>query len=141
MIIEVKDEDVDSFLEHYGRLGMKWGKRSGGGGGAGNASNRKLNKQSRSVDRAKNDKEIDKSRTQLKSGKGRADYLKAKKQYKIDKVNLGSREAKKALNKVKDKSVDDYWKSQEAKSGKETTKALISTGAGIVLLSTLRARA
>ena len=141
MIIEVKDEDVDSFLEHYGRLGMKWGKRSGGGGGAGNASNRKLNKQSRSVDRAKRDKEIDKARTQIKSGKGRADHLKAKKQYKIDKVNLGSREAKKALNKVKDKSVDDYWKSQEAKSGKETTKALISTGAGIVLLSTLRARA
>ncbi len=135
MIDQDDNQDVEDFLEHVGVKKWKWGTRRGGGGGP---SNRSLNKASRGKDRAKNDRAIDKARGDLKSGASRQKYKAAKAQYKVDKVNLGSREARKTLQKVKEKNVKDYYKSQEAKSGKETTKAILGAVVGTVLVSSLR---
>jgi hypothetical protein len=120
----ILDEDV--YLEHYGKKGMKWGQRR--------QQNRALNKASRKKDVAKIDKEIDIARKRLDSGRARQDYLKAKAQYKTNKAELGSREARKILNKVKAKNYQDYNLSIQAKSGKETTKAVLAV-VGLTALS------
>lgn len=131
--------DAEDFIEHCGKKGMKWGQ------------NRALNKTSRSTDRAagkadraksneKRNKDIDRARARFDSGKARSDFKKAKATYKQEKQVVGSREAKKALNKVKDKNIRDYNKSREAKSGKETTIAVLST-VGLIGAQVLMIRA
>lgn len=131
----------DEFLEHYGKKGMKWGVRKAEGSGP---SNRELNKASRAKDRAdakatkkKNtddwDNEIDSARSRIAGGQGRKDVKAAKQQYKADKQALGSREAKKALNAVKNRVATDEAVAGLAKSGKETRNAVIfAVGASVV---------
>ncbi len=106
----VTDDDVDDFLAHYGKLGMKWGTRR-----AASRQNRSLNKASRAKDRAKFDTSIDKARDRVKSGATKATYAKAKDQYKRDKVKVGSREAKKVLYKAQAKQYNEINTSRAAK--------------------------
>lgn len=117
----VSEED---FLEHYGKLGMKWGQRK---------ANRALNKTSRAKDRQQHTKDVEKARKHFESGKARSDYKKAKAQYKTNKQTMGSREARKVLNKTKNKNIEMYNKSREYKNGKEAALGVLAV-AGLVTL-------
>jgi len=136
-------ETADEFLAHFGVVGMKWGKHkaqssSGGDSGGGGAATptrrdlKALDKASKKADIAKRDADIEKARENYNTN-ARKNYLDAKAQYKIDKVTIGKREATKAFNKVKDQNLLDYQNSQLAKSGKETTTAVLVTVGAIVL--------
>lgn len=144
------DMDADDFLEHFGKKGMKWGQRKAEGSGAsgGSPSNRSLNKASRANDRATAksdakkfnkewDDEIDAARSRTKSGENKQALKAAKVQYKADKLVVGSREAKKALNAVREQKSTDAAVAQLSKTGKETVVATISAVAGIAVLSLL----
>lgn len=150
------DMTEDEFLEHFGVKGMRWGQRKAEGSGSGGSDAggggrrpkltadgrekksgkelRALNKESAKRDVAKNDADIDAARTRIASGENRKAYLEAKARYKSDKHVIGRREAAKAYQAVKDKNLEDYNKSQEAKSGRETVGAVIGTVAGLVLI-------
>lgn len=129
MVLEERgysNEEIDAyFLKHYGTKGMRWGQRK---------QNRAMNKASRSKDKAKLDKKIDKARGTLASGKAKADYKSAKAQYKLDKQTMGSREARKILNKTKYKNMELQQTAQLAKSGREKTLAILAT-AGLVAIT------
>lgn len=112
-------------------------------------SNRELNRQSRAKDRAKMDKAIDKARSRTEGttraarlglsdsgSKSHQEYKQARAQYKIDKQKMGSREARKILEKAREKRMEDVATSQAAKSGKETTVAILG-GVGLIALSVL----
>ena len=61
----------------------------------------------------------------------------AKAQYKIDKNTIGKREALKKFNEVRNKNLDDQATAQLAKSGRETTVAvlgIVGTMAAAVVL-------
>ncbi len=127
--------DVDELLLdnfdvvlHSGVQGMKWGQRR--------ARNRSLNKASRQKDRATQLKEVTKARANIKSGKNLSDLKKAKSRFKEDKVKLGSREARKILNKAKDKRMTEINKSHEAKNRAEAAAILAAVG-GLVLLKAI----
>jgi hypothetical protein len=134
--------ETDDFLAHYGVKGMKWGVRKSTSG----KSRRQLNKESRQKDRAKLDRDIDRARARVntnrkyaltdKGSKSHSDYKKAKAQYKKDKAELGSREARKILNKAKEKRYKDVQLSNTAKSGRETTIAVLAAVGYIGLQAT-----
>lgn len=124
-------DTVDEFLEHHGVKGMKWGVRR-----AHAKEMRSLNKASRKKDREENNSKIDAARERIRSGQAKSDYKAAKAQYKADKHVIGSREAKKALNKVKEKNYEDYQKSSELKSGKEKAGYALAA-AGLITVSVL----
>lgn len=128
MIISSTAYDTELVLEHYGKKGMKWGQRHA------------ANKASRAKDRVAYDKSIDKARSRTTGttraarlglsdtgSKSHTEFKKAKAQYKVDKQKMGSREARKILNKARTKRITDVNMSQQAKSGKET--ALVVLGA------------
>lgn len=132
---------ADGYLEHYGKKGMRWGERHA------------LNKASRAKDRAKLDKQIDRARARTtgttrsarlgltdSGSKSHLEFKKARAQYKVDKQKMGSREARKILNKAREKRMNDIQTSQFAKSGKETTLVVLGV-AGVVGLSVLNAAA
>lgn len=81
---------------------------------------------------------IDAARARVDSGANRQNYIAAKQKYKSEKYIVGSVRAKQALNKVHAQNVADYAKSQEAKSGRETTAATI-TAVTSILMSSLAA--
>jgi len=128
--------NVDDFLAHHGVLGMKWGHhkaQTSGGSGGSSAPAKKSRAELRALDKAsvKNDKaarnaEIDAARQRYDTS-ARSNYLKAKAQYKVDRHQIGKREALKAFNKVKDQNMADYEKASELKSGKETVVAVLAT--------------
>lgn len=119
------DENVEDFLEHYGVKGMKWGERR--------ARNRQLNRESRKKDWAKQERDVERARTRVYTGKTKADYKKAKEKYKSDKLNIGSREAKKLLLKARNKKYSEISKAQEAKNKKEVAVILGVVGAATLL--------
>lgn len=132
-------ETADDILAHYGVVGMRWGHHnkassdSGGGGTKSRAELKALNKQSKLNDRAERDIKIEEARQRYDTS-ARKNYLDAKAQYKIDKGTIGKREAAKKFNEVKQKNMDDYEVARQAKSGKETTKAVVAA-VGLVALS------
>jgi hypothetical protein len=142
--------DLDS-LAHFGVKGMKWGHHqaqptSGGSGSGGPApltrkQNRELNKASRKQDNADRNAAIDKARERFSSGQARQDYLNAKAQYKVDKKTIGTREARKKFNVVKEKNMTDGEIAQQAKSGKETATAVLAVVGAIAVSSIIRAHA
>jgi len=111
--------NTEDFLEHHGVKGQKWGIQN-------ISRQHQINKASRATDRVKRNNEIDAARARYNTS-ARTNYLKAKDQYKVDKLVVGRREAKKALQKVKNKNFEDALISQQAKSGKETTTAILTT--------------
>lgn len=117
------ESEIDEYLAHHGVKGMKWGERK-----AARQRNRQLNKESRRKDWDKQEKSVQRARDRVASGKTQQDYKKAKAKYKSNKRELGSREAKKALAKARDKKYKEINKSQEAKNGKEAL-----AGAALIL--------
>lgn len=106
------DIDVDDFLEHFGIKGQKWGVRK-----EARAQNKALNKAGRQAN-------IDRTRESFKSVSARNQFKNAKAQYHHDKIDKGSREARKILNKTRSNLGKDYATSQMAKNGKEIIGAL-----------------
>ncbi len=125
------NQEVEVFLEHFGVKGMRWGVIT-----ERRANNRALNKASRARDKASPPKyiappkklplfskeakrSIDKARDNIKSGKTAHDYKTAKFQYKKDKLELGSREARKTLKKAKAKKFSTYETARQTRDGGE----------------------
>lgn len=129
-------------LVHFGVKGMHWGHRkapetSGGGGGGGPApmtrkQNRQLNKEFKAKENAKRDSEIDAARDRYNTN-ARANYLAAKAQYKVDKKTIGTAAAKAKFNEVKNQNLEDHAIAQQAKSGRETTVAVLATVGAVAL--------
>lgn len=125
MIIDM-DEEV---LEHYGVKGMKWGTRRASSSDrpsfvARRSKNRQLNKAARAKDRDKHTRTVDAARKRVDSGKTKADWKAAKRQHKQNKADLGSYEARKALNKAREKRMKDIETSKQYRDGRE---ALLGT--------------
>lgn len=134
MLKEQLDQEVDFFLEHFGAKGMKWGVRKDRSGPTG----RQMNKASRQKDTAKYKSDIDKARARIQSGKTKTAFKKAKGEHAANKAKLGSREARKILNKAREKKYKDVNNAQAVRDGKE---AALVIGAGIgaaILLTALR---
>lgn len=131
-------------LLHFGIKGMKWGVRkeqsTSGGGESSRQKNRRLNKEFTGKEKAKRDAEIDAARARYGEN-ARKNYLDAKAQYKADKKTIGSRAARAKFDAVKQKNIDDYEIAQQAKSGRETTVAVLSTVGTIGLAVLLQAAA
>lgn len=118
--------DHEEFLDHHGVKGQKWGIRQ----------QHQVNKASRQRERARNRKKIDAARERYRTT-ARSDYLTAKSQYKIDKKNKGRAEARRILNKTKNKNVRDYNTGNQVRDGKEAA-ALIAGGAlGLALYTSI----
>lgn len=107
------DQDV-AFLAHYGVKGQKWGTRRDR-----RKLNRQKNRESAAKEEADRRNDIDKARAKVSSGQAKQDWKAAKSQYKTDKMNLGSREARKILMQKREKYDETFAKSQEVKTGKE----------------------
>lgn len=129
-IIHFSDDGL--FLSHHGVKGMKWGRRKDrerkeaapGVPKLTRSENRSLNKKSKKADKvkkkagvARNRAEILKARENVKNHKNIKKQ--AKNRYKVEKHVIGSREAKKVLNRTKDRLQKEYLKSKEYASGKE----------------------
>lgn len=134
-------QEVDAFLEHFGKKGMRWGVRTKRPGAFATSKHKhQLNKASRQKDAAKIDKTIDRARGRVASGKTKAEFKKAKSEHAANKAKLGSREARKILNKARQKKYTDVTNSQAAKSGRETTVALLVTAGFLGLAGLSMAR-
>lgn len=83
------EDETGAHLEHYGKKGMKWGLK-------------KLQETNDRIDAT--DKNVRDARAKHPELKSR--YKKAKRQYKIDKQDVGRKEAKKILSKT----ADEYHK-------------------------------
>lgn len=127
----VHNEETEDFLEHFGVKGMHWGVRRSSGEPSAGARNRQLNKASRAADKATQKTEVHAARARAFGGENKAKMAAAKEQYKADKVRIGSREAKKAFNKVAESNLADLNKANEYADGKDFLKDLaISTVGG-----------
>ena len=159
--------DENSFLEHYGVPGMKWGQRKA----TSIKTNRELNKKSKAKDKAEaekafnkkrkelrpkkqktfdtstpegktaykkaREKDIDRARERIKSGAAKADLKEAKSTYRATKTDLGSREAKKILRTERANTQLDSYRASELRDGKEV--ALFAIGVvGQALVSSLK---
>lgn len=126
-------EDLD-FLAHFGVKGMKWGVRK-----EARVRNRQLNKASRKKDKSEHADEVQAARDHVNSGQSKANLKQAKKDYKADKVRVGSREARKILAEKRDAEYEIIAKSQEAKNGKEVaTRVLLEVGLSVIENSAAR---
>ena len=132
-------------LIHFGVKGMKWGVVRNF------QRNRQLNKASRMKDRKENkaaakredverNAAIDAARQRIGSGQARRDFKDAKAQFKVDKKVIGSREARKKLDAVKLRNMNDAETADLVKSGAETAGAVIGAVGSIVLARVLASR-
>lgn len=129
-------------LAHFGVKGMKWGHHKAqptGGGGEAPKSGRQLNKEFRKEQNAKRNSEIDAARERYNAS-ARTNYLTAKAQYKADKKTIGSAAARAKFNEVKRKNMEDYAVANQAKSGKETTVAVLGIVGAVALSALLTAK-
>lgn len=129
----MSDNDIDTYFAHHGVKGMKWGERR--------KRNKELNKVDRNKSWAKQKKDVEKAQAFVKSGKHKEQWKDAKRQYKNDKREMGSRAARRIMNEKKVKINETYYKSQEAKSRKQQTTRLLLLGAGVVSVAAIQAAA
>lgn len=124
-----QQDATDEFFEHFGVPGMKWGQRKAGLA----ATNKALNKASKAKDAAERRSNIDAARQRINSGVHRQAYKDAKQQYKANKLAMGSREAKKILNGVKEKNLKDFETASQYRDGREKAKVILGAVAGVTL--------
>jgi hypothetical protein len=110
----------DEALAHFGVKGMKWGVRK-----ENFQRNRALNKASRAKDKADRTAAVDTARARVKSGEAKREYKAVKAQAKADRINIGSREARKIKREARDKFLDEIELSREARDGKELAERII----------------
>jgi hypothetical protein len=140
--------EVDDFLEHFGKKGMKWGKRSSSSSSSSPTKTRgelrELNKVARSEnkakaksDRAKEDKAHDDKVNKARDGfhKDAANLDKAQQKYKADKKVIGKVAAKRALKEAEDKYIDSF-NTATLSTTKEAHKQMIAA-AGLLTLSAI----
>jgi hypothetical protein len=128
--IEVMQVNVgaDDFLAHFGVKGMKWGKHTSSGSVGPSRAQERVNKAQAKVEKvvAKQKAEAARDKTILDARKNLdktgAQLKVAKAQYKVDKHTLGKTKAKEALNKVRDKHMDNVFNANLS-TGKELTQA------------------
>lgn len=132
---EILDQQVDAFLAHYGAKGMKWGVRKSKSERG--PSGRQLNKASRQKDKRKYEASVDNARGRIASGATKRNFKKAKGEHAANKAKLGSREARKILNKAREKKYNDINTSQQARDGKEVAAILAVGAVGAVLMGIL----
>lgn len=139
IIVRERKPSLDE-LTHFGVKGMRWGhhKAQTAGGETDRQKLKRLDKESRAKDNAARDAEIEAAR-QRYGTTSRDNYLKAKAQYKIDKKTIGKREALKKFQKVQNQNIDDFELATQAKSGKETTKAILVTVGSVLVAGLLGA--
>ena len=140
---------LEEALAHHGVKGQRWGVRRARPSGK---SNRQLNRESRQRDRAARkadnaaynrdrNAQIDKARARVRSGTTRQEFKDAKKQYKIDKKTIGTREARKKLQAARLKRQTDIETANQIKSGAETAGAIIGAVGSIALSTALKTAA
>jgi hypothetical protein len=118
----------EDFLAHYGKKGMKWGQRR-----ALTKVLRARDKAGMARDMATTNRKIETARTAL-PGQKQA-YKDARKQYKINKNEIGKYESKKILNAAKNKYLSTREVAETAKFGREKTLELLlrgTVGGGVV---------
>lgn len=125
---------LDEVLEQAGVKGMKWGVRKS------RSELRDLDKATKARDRDERDASIDAARDRYKNT-ARSNYKEAKATYNEQKFIVGKREARKALDKVKQQNIDDYTEGSQYKSGRETVTAVVATVAAVVVISALKTAA
>jgi hypothetical protein len=123
-----KPELDENLLVHFGVKGMKWGERR-----AARQHQRSLNRASRQKDRQERNDSIDAARARYASGAIARDYKAAKVEYKAQKHVIGRREAKKILHAKRDALQSEYERSQEIKSGRETTATILGAIGGVAI--------
>lgn len=131
----LSDAAIDDFFEHHGVRGQKWGVRR-----AARQNNRALNKASRQKDRQKFTKSVETARAKFSSGDANREWKSAKAQFHKDKATKGSREARKILNKTRDKQRQEFALSQQAKNGKELAGFMLASAVGSVAIGFLASR-
>lgn len=134
---------LEDALAHFGVKGQKWGVRR--------ARNRQLNRASRQRDRAtakrtraaslsRHNKSIDEARARLKSGQTKTELKTAKATFKTDKQAIGSREARKKLNKARDKAQNDRIVAGQIRNGKEATIAVLAVAGSVIIRAAAASR-
>lgn len=116
--------EVEDFISHYGKKGMKWGVRN---------SRRPVPGTKAAISR---DKQIDAARERFASGANRRRYVQAKTKYKHQRVTKGKNFAKRELQKAKLKNLRDAQVANTAKDGKEFATFLaydVLSGGGVTL--------
>lgn len=146
------DQEVNEFLEHVGVKGMHWGQRHAQNRALNRVSREKdkaqkakdfievrkqlrpkqstknfdlSTKEGRKASRAARAENIQRARDRINTGAARADKKEAKAQYKKDKIEKGSREARKILNAKKNELASDWVTSRQAKDGFELAGMII----------------
>ena len=129
----MNDDDIDSFLAHYGVKGMKWGRQKVRDSTSGQTPSRK---ELRALDRKNRRADIDAARERVKSsGKTRAESYK---KYYQEKKTVGKYAARKALNESLDKIYDDTTMASQIKNGRELLGAILMVAGGTMVVSALR---
>ena len=140
MTLVLSDEDRD-FLQHYGVKGMKWGVRRSQAQldrAAGRSSkksarkeSRRKNKEQRKEQQAERSRSISKARKDLREGVPQQRVRDAKKKYKQDKQRIGRKEARKILNKERDRLISDLELAQEPRNVLEAIESAIDPSRSI----------
>ena len=133
-------DSTNDFLSHHGVKGMKWGvvkekyqthqserrKRIAKELKLNDASRAKEKKAEKINPATTHAQQVDLARYKVNSGSVRRDLKDAKRQYRIDKEKIGSREAKIILNKKRSESYATISKSKEARDGFEAVSRLLN---------------
>ena len=128
--------NLESVLEHHGIKGMRWGVRRDPRNVASRANDRAARRQANAV----RDKQIDTARARLRSGQTQRTFKTAKKQFKVDKKELGRREARKRLYEARLKRQKDVDRANMIKSGTETTATILGVVGAVSVKALLDTR-
>lgn len=137
-LVQYDDSDVDDVLMHFGVKGMRWGHRRAEGELSPRQKNRELNKQfardesARIIAKSKTEKNpVLAARARVYTGANHTRLKTAKEEYKKEKPQVGSKEARKKLDVVKRETLADYKKSKEHADGQELVDAIFKSFAGL----------
>lgn len=118
--MEPAETFVDTFLEHHGVKGMKWGVRKKKDP---TSFKNLLSKEGRKI----RNQEITKQRDRWESGETKAAYKQAKSDFKSNRTKMGFVRASLVLNEARNQKIRDVITASKAKTGKELTLATLLT--------------